>query len=158
MQPNTSNAVCVPAGQCRKGTSTAVGPDTFRVLVAAADTQQALSVLEWVGRAPGGPPLHVHPDQDEVFMVDEGEYLFQCGDAQHRLGAGDTILLPRQVPHTFSQLTPTGRLRYLYTPAGQMENFFLALSRLDAPPPPAQAQALFEAHGMQLVGPPLPLA
>jgi mannose-6-phosphate isomerase-like protein (cupin superfamily) len=158
MHTPTPHAVCVPSGQCRSGQATPVGPDTFRVLVAAADTHQALSVLEWVGRAPGGPPLHVHPDQDEVFMVDEGEYVFQCGDAQHRLGPGDTILLPRQVPHSFAQTTPTGRLRYLYTPAGQMEDFFVALSRLEMPPDPAQAQAVFEAHGMHVVGPPLALA
>lgn len=158
MHPNTPIAVCVQAGQCRTGQPTAVGPDTFRVLVAAADTHQALSVLEWVGRAPGGPPLHVHPDQDEVFMVDEGEYLFQCGDAQHRLGPGDTILLPRRVPHSFAQLSATGRLRYLYTPAGKMEDFFVALSHLNMPPQIAEVQAVFEAHGMQVVGPPLALA
>ncbi|MCE2914302.1 MAG: cupin domain-containing protein [Rubrivivax sp.] len=145
-----------PAGQSRTGPVLAVGPDTCRVMVAAADTASALSVLEWHGRSPGGPPLHLHPDQDEVFMVDEGDYLFQCGQTQHRLKAGDTIFLPRNVPHTFSQLGATGRLRFLYTPAGDMESFFVALSRLDLPPEPAQAQAVFEAHGMQVVGPPLP--
>jgi mannose-6-phosphate isomerase-like protein (cupin superfamily) len=148
-------AVLTRAQGDRAGQPLRVGPDTCRRLVAAVDTAQQLAVFEWQGNAPGGPPLHLHPAQDEVFMVDEGEYLFQCGDAQHRLGPGDTLFLPRQVPHTFCQLSARGRLRYLYTPAGRMEAFFEALAELDAPPALAEAEALFAAHGMRVVGPPL---
>ena len=54
----------------------------LRTYMPGAATGQALSVMSWHGQAPGGPPLHRHPDQDEVFIVDEGEYRFQCGDAQ----------------------------------------------------------------------------
>lgn len=157
MHPTPACAAYTPVDQSRTGPPLAVGPDTCLLKVAAADTGHTLSVLEWVGRSPGGPPLHLHPEQDEVFMVDEGDYLFQCGEVQHRLGAGDTIFLPRGVPHTFSQLSATGRLRFLYTPAGRMEAFFVALSQLQHPPPPEQAQAVFAAHGMRVVGPPLPL-
>lgn len=146
------------AGESRGGPVLDVGGDACRVLVASAQTGGALSVLEWRGAAPGGPPLHVHPDQDEVFMVDEGQYLFQVGEDRHRLGPGDTIFLPRGVPHGFCQLGPVGRLRYLYTPAGRMEAFFAALAGLVArggPPDPAEGAELFAAHGMQVVGPPL---
>jgi quercetin 2,3-dioxygenase len=125
------------------------------VNVPAASTGQALSLMTWHGHAPGGPPLHLHPEQDEVFIVDEGEYRFQCGDSQFLLHAGDSIFLPRGLPHTFSQLSPSGKLRFLYTPAGRMEDFFAALSRLDGPPAPEVAQTLFAAHGMRVVGPPL---
>jgi mannose-6-phosphate isomerase-like protein (cupin superfamily) len=103
----------------------------------------------------GAPPLHLHHGQDEVFLVEEGEYRFQCGERFHLLGPGDTIWLPRQVPHSFCQRSPTGRLRYLYTPAGRMEEFFTALASQPHPPEPARGAALFAAHGMQVVGPPL---
>ena len=150
-----ARAVLVPHGHSHRGEPLAVGPDTWSLHVAAADTGAALSVMGWEGRAPGGPPLHLHPDQDEVFMVEAGRYRFQCGDEQFELTEGDTLFLPRGVPHTFCQLGDSGRLRFLYTPAGAMEDFFRALAQLPGPPAPEVGAALFAAHGMQVVGPPL---
>jgi quercetin dioxygenase-like cupin family protein len=140
----------------RAGAPLAIGPDLCRVLVDGSQTGGALAMLEWTGAAPGGPPLHVHPDQDEVFLVCEGRYRFQCGDGHFELEAGDTIFLPRAVPHTFAQLTPTGRLVYSYAPAGQMVDFFAALAALGGTDDHEAAGALFASHGMQIVGPPLP--
>lgn len=145
----------VPAGHSHAAPPLAVGPDRWMLNVPAAATDHALSVMTWHGHAPGGPPLHLHPEQDEVFIVDEGEYRFQCGDEQFLLHAGDSLFLPRGLPHTFRQLSATGRLRFLYTPAGRMEDFFVALSQLAGPPTPDAADALFAAHGMRVVGPPL---
>ena len=145
----------VRAGSSHDGAPVPVGPDQWMVNVPAAATNDALCVMTWHGHAPGGPPLHLHPEQDEVFIVDEGEYRFQCGEELFLLKAGDSIFLPRGLPHTFRQLSATGKLRFLYTPAGRMEAFFAALSRLDGPPAPEVAQTLFASHGMQVVGPPL---
>lgn len=50
-------------------------------------------------------PLHIHPNQDEWFYVVEGNYLFQVGNEQYRMAIGDTIFLPRNVPHAFIQVT-----------------------------------------------------
>lgn len=153
--PALSPPLRVRRGESHAGAPLAVGPDRWLLNVPAAATGQALSVMSWEGHAPGGPPLHLHPEQDEVFIVDAGEYRFQCGEAQFTLNAGDSIFLPRGVAHTFRQLSPTGRLRFLYTPAGRMEDFFVALSRLAGPPAPEVADTLFAAHGMRVVGPPL---
>ena len=152
---HTARARLTRAAADRGDRPRSIGPDTWTVQVSAADTGGALSVMAWEGRAPGGPPLHLHPEQDEVFIVDAGHYRFECGGERFDLDPGDTIFLPRGVPHTFCQRSATGRLRYLYTPAGQMEDFFVALSQLPSPPPPAEAQRVFEAHGMRVVGPPL---
>nr|MCU0335277.1 cupin [Chitinophagaceae bacterium] len=65
--------------------------------------------------------------------------------------------LPRGVPHTWLQLTDLGRLIYLLQPAGQMEEFFKAMDKLQGPPDPAEAQRIHEAHGMKIVGPPITL-
>lgn len=151
----TSAATLVPAGHSHAGPPLQVGPDRWMLNVPGAATGEALSVMSWQGHAPGGPPLHLHPDQDEVFLVEDGEYRFQCDGEQFLLRAGDSLFLPRGLPHTFRQLSPTGRLRFLYTPAGRMEDFFAALARLDGPPTPEAAHTLFAAHGMRVVGPPL---
>lgn len=145
----------VRAGHSHDGAPVAVGPDQWMVNVPAAATGHALSVMSWHGHAPGGPPLHVHPEQDEVFIVDEGEYRFQCAETTYRLTAGDSLFLPRGLPHTFRQISAHGRLRFLFSPAGRMEDFFAALARLDGPPSPEAAHALFAAHGLRVVGPPL---
>lgn len=154
--PRPAAVVC-RAGSSR-GAISSIGDDRCRVLVSATDSAGALAVLEWTGHTPGGPPLHVHPDQDELFMVDAGRYRFRCGDEEHELEAGDSIFLPRAVPHSFCQLGDHGRLRFAYTPAGSMEAFFEALAALPGPPSPDAAAALFERHGMHIQGPPLALA
>ncbi len=127
------------------------------IKVSTTDTDGALSITEYTGFDKGGPPLHVHPAQDEVFIVLEGEHLFQVGDARHRLTAGDTLFIPRGVPHAPAQISDRGKYLFFFTPSGQMEDFFRALGHVNATgqPPLAQMAALFEAHGMKIVGPPL---
>lgn len=145
----------VSAGADRSADEHVIGPDTCMVKVSASDTDRAFVLFEYIGRAEGGPPLHVHPDQDEIFIVQEGRYRFRCGDEVQTLGAGDTIFLPRGIPHAFRQTSSTGRLLFMFTPAGDMEAFFAKLADMDGLPDPAVAAALFAAHGMTVVGPPL---
>ena len=125
------------------------------VKVSAKDTGGALSIFEYEGNIKGGPPLHVHHDQDEVYFVRDGRYIFEVGGVRHDLGAGDTIFLPRGIPHTFAQCSETGRLVFMFTPAGSMEAYFEALGALQGPPEPKAEAKLFSAHGMTLLGPPL---
>ena len=74
------------------------GMSPVDIKVSTIDTGGMLSISAYTGYTKGGPPLHIHPYQDEVFIILEGEHLFQVGDEQHRLTAGDTIFLPRGVP------------------------------------------------------------
>ncbi|WP_298163035.1 cupin domain-containing protein [Brevundimonas sp.] len=149
-----------------KGFVTAAGEGRFRertrlfggtspndIKVSGRDTGGRLAVFEYVGHVPGGPPLHVHPDQDEMFYIHGGDYLFQVGTERRRLRAGDTIFLPRGEPHTFAQLSDIGRMLFMFTPAGDMENFFRAMAELAGPPSEAEEAALFAAHGMRRLGP-----
>lgn len=132
------------------------GVSPNRVKVSGADTGGRLALFAYEGHAPGGPPLHLHLDQDEVFVVEAGRYLFQVGDQRGVLSAGDTIFLPRGVPHGFAQLSAEGRLMFMFTPAGDMEAFFQAHARLDGGPDfAARAADLFAEHGMRIVGPPI---
>jgi quercetin dioxygenase-like cupin family protein len=146
----------VRAGQDRFGQSIKLyGQSPNQVKVSAQDTAGQLCIFEYTGAAKGGPPLHVHPKQDEVFYVLAGEYLFQVGSERHTLGPGDTIFLPRGVPHTFAQLTDAGRLLFLMQPAGKMEAYFQVLGALAAPPSPPEGAKIFADHEMEVVGPPL---
>jgi quercetin 2,3-dioxygenase len=147
----------VEAGAGRFQEKTRVGPHPNDIKISGKDTGGALAVFEYTGTAKGGPSLHLHETQDEIFYVVAGEYLFVVGEAQHQLKPGDTIFLPRQVPHTWTQLTDTGKLVYLLQPAGKMEDFFRARSGNSTPLTTAQRDELFRRHGMQFLGPPLPI-
>jgi quercetin 2,3-dioxygenase len=127
------------------------------VKISSKDTEGQLTVLEYVGFEKIGPPLHVHYDQDETFYVVEGEYLFQLDTERMTLKAGDTIFLPRAVPHTWLQLSDHGKLIYFLQPSGQMEEFFQKMNELKGPPSPELIQQIHNAHGMKVLGPPISL-
>ena len=144
----------VLAGEDRFGEPFSFLNGRFDCKIAGADTAGALCAFDTWRFAKGGPPLHVHHDQDEWFRVDEGEFLFQIGTEQFRLGAGDSILGPRGVPHAFTNVSETGRMLVLFQPAGTMEAFFHAGSRMGKITP-GEFAALSLDHGMKVVGPPL---
>jgi quercetin dioxygenase-like cupin family protein len=125
------------------------------IKVSQKDTNGDLTVFEYTGFEKGGPPLHVHPKQDEIFFIVQGEYLFQVGEDKHQLKDGDTIFLPRNVPHAFAQLTEKGKMFFLFQPSGKMEDFFRAIGNLTSPPTPEQGAKIFADHDMKVVGPPL---
>lgn len=130
--------------------------NTLDIKISGKDTDNDLAVFEQTGQTPdGGPPLHIHTGQDEWFFVTEGEYLFQCGDEKFHLKAGDTIFLPRNIPHAFVQLTEKARTIVSYMPAGKMEAFFAATDKWVTPPSKEEIVQLFAEHGMQVVGGPL---
>lgn len=148
----------VKSGDARHGKHTpfkGINPNDLKI--SSKDTGGQMSVFEYIGIEKTGPALHLHLDQDEVFYVVEGDYLFQLGDNQHNLTAGDTIFLPRNIPHTWIQTSDRGKLIYILQPAIKMEEFFYAMNDLGRPPTAEEAQAISLAHGIKNVGPPLTL-
>lgn len=80
----------------------------------------------------------------------------EIGDHTYHLGPGDSLLAPPQVPHVWAYTgDATGKLLIVFQPAGQMEGFFHAMGQLKGPPPREELAALFQTHGMTLVGPPI---
>jgi quercetin 2,3-dioxygenase len=119
--------------------------------ISSKDTGGQLSVFEYIGTAKVGPTLHIHFNQDEIFTVIEGSYRFVVGSETHVLTPGQTIFLPRNIAHTWIQLTDNGRLIYMLQPAGKMEEFFSYMNNLK------EMNKIHAAHGMKVVGPPLTL-
>ena len=127
--------------------------NTLDIKISGKDTNNAVAVFEQTGLTPnGGPPLHIHPSQDEWFYIIEGEYLFQVGSDRYNLKAGDTIFLPRNVQHAFIQLTEKGKAIVSYSPAGKMEAFFETTDAWTSPPPKEEIVKVFAQHDMKVVG------
>ncbi len=146
----------VREGTDRFGSPTFFLNGRFDCKVSGRETDGRLCIIDTVRTHRGGPPLHLHHDQEEWFFVREGEFLFQVGTEVVRLTAGDSILAPRGVPHTFANVTDDARLMIVFQPAGTIEEFFRQGSLIEQ----ATREDLIELHhrhGMQVVGPPLKL-
>jgi mannose-6-phosphate isomerase-like protein (cupin superfamily) len=125
----------------------------FKVL--SAETNGALFIIENRNMVRGGPPRHIHYEQEEWFYFLEGssEVVMEVGEKKLRLNPGDSVLAPRNVPHVWAYLgEQPGRMLFAFTPAATIESFFEETSRPDAK---VNDPSRFERHGMKLVGPPL---
>lgn len=151
---NTS-ARCVKAGEDWFGEQRGLSMSQIDFKVVSPG-EQGMLVLENTFQAWGGPPRHLHFDQDEWFYVVEGSFIFEVGATAYRLQPGDSLLAPRRVPHVWA-FAGEGRGRILvgFTPAGQMEDFFRRYMRGSVMPP--KDPEIWRAHGMELLGPPLAL-
>jgi mannose-6-phosphate isomerase-like protein (cupin superfamily) len=148
-------AIRVPAGEDRFGEHRGLGISSLEFKVVPHDSS-GLFILENIFHARGGPPRHLHYEQDEWFYALEGEFLIEVGAERIRLNPGDSLLAPRRVPHVWAYTGNTrGRILITFMPAGQMEAFFREVTKANAMPP--QDPGLWRAHGMELLGPPLAL-
>ena len=142
--------------------------DTLVRVQVATDEAAGLSVLEhWV---PFGdsPPLHIHQTEDEVFHILEGAMTFRIHDQERHVAAGETLLAPRGIPHTYRADAAGGGRFLTVTARGDFERMVRELGRpaprLELPPPSGpptpEAMATLTAtarkHGIEIVGPPLP--
>lgn len=133
-----------------------VNSNILDLKVSGSDTDGTLAIFEQTSVSPKrGTPLHVHPNQDEIFYVLFGEYYFQVGNDKHKLKAGDSIFLPRKVPHAWTQVSESGKMTVTFQPAGKIEEFFLAVSELETEPTKDEMAKMFLDHDMEIVGPPL---
>jgi mannose-6-phosphate isomerase-like protein (cupin superfamily) len=125
--------------------------------LSGGDTNGAVYVFEHRNMAvKGGPPRHVHHDQDEWFYVVEGEFAFEVGEQQFRLGPGDSAFAPRRIPHAWAHVgTTPGTLITAVTPVGTFETFLRDTARQPDLPTPDEVAKALAAHGMTVVGPPL---
>ncbi len=151
-----SESRLVPAGADRSGHSRHVlGDLRIDAKLTPRETSGALYVIENVSRGPGGPPRHVHHEQDEWFFVLEGRYRIEVGEERFDLGPGDSILGPRAIAHVWAHVGEgVGRLLISFQPAGTMEEFFTALEAAGKRPSREALASLFDQHGMTLLGPP----
>jgi quercetin dioxygenase-like cupin family protein len=105
----------------------------------------------------GGPPLHVHHQQEETIHVLGGRFKVRIADELHTLERGGFAYLPAGLPHAFLNLTDEpAEILVVYTPGGG-HRFYeeLGPATRTATPDRAEIAAIFERHGMTILGPPL---
>ena len=140
----------------RPGESRVIDLGGFEVLVHAdgRDTSGQFSLIETGERvAGGGPPLHVHRDCAETFVVLAGHYAMHLGDEEFDCPAGSFVYVPKGLAHTFRTLEAGSRKLNLYTPAGMVGYFDELAAGIAAGMDDADLEALAERYAMDVVGP-----
>ena len=127
----------------------------IHVRLTGADTRGAYSLFEYVvPPGLGGPPTHVHTREDELFTCTQGRVRVELDGQEHVLGEGDSLLMPRNVPHMFhNPFDEECRVVAVVSPGG-LENYYRALSEL--PPGPrdmAKIGAIMTEFGLRLQKP-----
>lgn len=112
---------------------------TFSFLATGEDTDNDYTLIHCFFRKGFTPPPHYHTHEDESFYMLEGIIEFQAGDKKFTAGAGELIVLPKMIPHSFNLVTDTAKALLLITPSG-IETVFKEFGRpaqtLDLPPIP----------------------
>ena len=114
-----------------------------------------VGVFESTVPSRGGPPVHVHHNEEEVIHVIEGDYEFWLDGEVVPVAAGASIFLPRGVPHTFRVVSAgPGRNLTILTPGGLEEFFVEAAGRnLRIPDQITEVAELAGRYGIEFLGP-----
>jgi quercetin dioxygenase-like cupin family protein len=118
--------------------------DTYTILVRGEDTDNKYTLIDMHIPPGGGPPPHRH-DFEEMFSMLAGQVQVTFRGATMIVGAGETINVPANAPHAFTNVGDTpARMLCLCAPAGQDEFFLLvgqSVSSRTEPPPPLDEAA-----------------
>jgi quercetin dioxygenase-like cupin family protein len=134
------------------------------VKATAQQTEGRFTVVEFVAPKGVAAPLHVHREEDEFFVVLDGQVRFQLGETVIEASPGTLVYGPRDVGHSFRVDSQEARLLLLLGPAG-VDGFFReggkpARSRSIPPqseqfPDPKLLGEIGSRYGQNIVGPPL---
>src|ERR1700722_821165 len=129
--------------------------DTYTILLSGNDTGGRYCLIDMHIPPGGGPPPHRH-DFEESFIILEGQIEATFRGEKSVVGAGETIHIPANAPHSFSNTSErAARLLCVCAPAGQEELFAqlgVRLMNRTAPPPKLDAarEAVFLKKALEL--------
>lgn len=83
------------------------------------DRHNAENGITFIESGADGPPIHLHPQQEEIFKVLQGKLEVYRKDQWHSLEAGDELVIPKNTPHSFrSRDAAPSYFEYIVTPKG----------------------------------------
>jgi quercetin dioxygenase-like cupin family protein len=129
----------------------------YELKAGSAETDGAMTVMEMTLPAGAGPPPHMHPGSESVYVL-EGTLRYHIGGEVFEGGPGSFFHIPAGVIENFEPVTDI-RILVTYAPGG-IEEFFAEAGepaqRREVPPPPTEPPdlerlaAIGEKHGMQI--------
>lgn len=119
--------------------------------------QHSESSLSWHATFPVGTfvPPHIHPTQDEFIYMLEGRMDLLLDGREAFAEPGDTIRLPRGIPHgIFNKTDGEAKCFFWVSPAQRLYDLFWALHNLGPTPDPAEVVAISAQHEVDFLPPP----
>jgi quercetin dioxygenase-like cupin family protein len=98
-------------------------------LAGNSDTDGAFDLVESRMKKGTEPPPHIHEREDELFYILSGEIKVFADGQVFSVGAGESVFLPKNVPHAYLIQSDVCRVLALMTPGG----FLNAINKMNAP-------------------------
>jgi mannose-6-phosphate isomerase-like protein (cupin superfamily) len=128
------------------------GGDVASIMLSGEQTGGTLAVVACTQAPDSGPPLHIHSNEDELFLIVEGHYSFFTNERWVEVGAGGAVYLPKGIAHRYRNIgTTTGRHWVITTPSGWelfMTQYANELANPDGPDPNRMV-AITREHGIE---------
>jgi quercetin dioxygenase-like cupin family protein len=149
---NATKGFVVPAGGGKHLDMTA--PGRFAALnLLGHETNESIMLFEETLPVGTKSLFHLHRDSDEVAWVLAGEITFKIGDEVAVGAPGTCAFFPRNVPHAWKNSgSETGRVLFLYTPAGA-GGYVEELLNRPGPLNDDERNTLRERYRCEVVGP-----
>lgn len=131
----------------------------LNILLKGSDTNGVLSIFEDIANPGVSVNRHIHHKQDETFLILEGTFAIEVNGQLYQVKAGDTAFVPMGSVHAWKNVgNDVGRLRYIFTPALNIDQMFLevdhAIQKGELSPEFLEKIAL-KYPEQETVGPPL---
>ncbi len=98
-------------------------------LAGGSDTDGAFDLVESKMRKGTEPPPHIHDREDELFYILSGEIKVFVDGQVFTVAAGESVFLPKRVPHAYLIQSQECHVLALMTPGG----FINAINKMNAP-------------------------
>ena len=131
--------------------------EKFVALLTSEDTGGAFALMQGELPPGAGAPLHVHRHEDELIYVLDGRLDMQIKETRFSLEAGESVFLPRDIPHAFGNLSGQPVKALALIAPGGFEAYFADMLKLFAggEPQMTAVNAISEKYGVEDVGPPI---
>ena len=147
------------ASVIRSGEGKMINPLPGEQVLLKLDKSNTNNVMDfWIATSgyKSGPPLHIHPNADELFYILEGSLLMQHGEELIEAFPGDLVYIPRGVPHTFANMSEQpARFINVFCPSGLSDFLLEVADGMATQPEKTNVQEIAVQHDLQLIGPPL---
>jgi len=113
--------------------------------------------FSWHATFPQGTfvPPHIHPTQDEFIYMLEGRLDLILDGQESFAGPGDTIRLPRGIPHgIFNHSEANAKCIFWVAPTQRLYDLFWGIHNLGPEADPAEVVALSAQHEVDFLPPP----
>jgi mannose-6-phosphate isomerase-like protein (cupin superfamily) len=138
MEADTRSATYVPAGE---GRNLWIQGQLLTFKIQGLGAKAAM--FELVIPPQDGTPPHLHPAQEEIHYILEGQYEFHCADRTIQAGPGAVVHVPAGMVHCFTNIgIEPGQILFIATPAGPLERFLEEVGEPITDPSAAQGPPL----------------